>query len=360
MSGESDGWQILGASVRGASHRRKGTPNEDAWGMWRSDDGVLAMGVVADGHGDSQSLRSHVGSRLAVEAMRQVVREQREIWRGASRSRAEQLAQRSVEMVVRRWRTLVARDLMSNPLSPHEFDGEDVEHPAKVVLDPMRAYGTTLLAVVVTPRYFVLFGLGDGDLLIVGGDGSCEPVFAEDERLVANETTSLCMSTSIDEFRFQVLERGGAIRQELVLLCTDGVSNAFRHLNGFYRLGTDLLEDLYNRCARDIERDLPQWLEDFSHQGSGDDVTLCMVVAPDLRATDEEASVNEDICVRPERSLNSTHWDQETEPCSLPARHTPVQSGDSGLGDDMGSSTGLWSDMWEWVSRTWKNSKERR
>ena len=37
--------------------------------------------------------------------------------------------------------------------------------------DPMRAYGATLLAALITPNYLLLLQLGDGDILIVDSAG---------------------------------------------------------------------------------------------------------------------------------------------------------------------------------------------
>src|SRR5207245_523887 len=64
----------FGHSIRGATHRRNSLPNQDALGLLNADggDGPIVV-AVADGHGSSRCPRSHVGSRLAVNAAVHVV-----------------------------------------------------------------------------------------------------------------------------------------------------------------------------------------------------------------------------------------------------------------------------------------------
>ncbi|MDQ3699739.1 MAG: protein phosphatase 2C domain-containing protein, partial [Chloroflexota bacterium] len=62
-------WRVVGTSVRGASHRRHGLPNQDALRWWpESGLGPPLVLAVADGHGSAKCFRSDVGSRLAVAA----------------------------------------------------------------------------------------------------------------------------------------------------------------------------------------------------------------------------------------------------------------------------------------------------
>lgn len=313
MSGKESATRVLGASVRGASHVRKGKPNEDAWGMWRSDNGAVVMGAVADGHGSEKSVRSHIGAQLAVEAARQVVAGEGPRWREATIDETRALSRKIPTSLVAKWQCLVAEDLLRNPLRPHEFDGLSEEARRRVVLDPARAYGTTLLMTIVVDSIRICAAIGDGEILLVQ-DGQCTPAFAADERFIANETASLCLPDAVKEFRVSLVEEPANCRQGLVVLCTDGVSNAFRSTEGFYQLGSDLLLDLQERSDEEILQDLPLWLEEFSSQGSGDDVTLCMVMAG---KDDESSSTSVRASGRPKTELIPLD-EAETEPCTFP------------------------------------------
>lgn len=61
----------VGASVRGYRHAGAGAPNQDAWGRYRSSSGHVA--VVCDGVGSCEL--SHLGSRAACAAVREVARQ---------------------------------------------------------------------------------------------------------------------------------------------------------------------------------------------------------------------------------------------------------------------------------------------
>ena len=342
MSGNAEVWRVLGASVRGTSHRRKGTPNEDAWGRWHSAEHQLAMGVVADGHGDSRSVRSHVGSRLAVESVRQVVEDRATRWGSADADRQKEVATASAKAVVARWRRLIAEDLMRNPLRAHEFDKLEPEAAEEVLLNPVVAYGTTMLMTIVAPDGIAHIGIGDGDILNVDTDGCSRAVFGEDSPYVANETASLCMDNPVDAVRVEVQNRAYSGDPALVLLCTDGVSNAFRRREGFYQLGADLIDDIEDRSDEAVAEDLPGWLEDFSSQGSGDDVTACILVAPAAEQDHDNMVKTEQQQAGEESPASSSleNWEQKTEPCDLPGNHSserPVRPGSARLnyaGDD--------------------------
>ncbi|HEY5139225.1 MAG TPA: protein phosphatase 2C domain-containing protein, partial [Methylococcales bacterium] len=61
-------WQVLGKSIRGASHERKGLENQDHIDYTRGPDGELPLCLaISDGHGSKNHFRSAIGSRLAVE-----------------------------------------------------------------------------------------------------------------------------------------------------------------------------------------------------------------------------------------------------------------------------------------------------
>lgn len=274
-------WLVTGSSVRGSSHRRARTPNQDAILMLPGDrDGPLV--AIADGHGSARSFRSDVGARLAVAAAARCVREARPAFGSMSDvGKVERRARALSGEIVASWREMVAADLREQPFSDVELAtlqevGEDAfEH---IRVEPLVAYGATLLLCVAFGRRLAMLQIGDGDILVVsGGD---DPTIARpipaDERLVGNVTTSLCVADADRDFRVAALEIDGPRAPELVIMTTDGYANSFVDDAAFLQAGPDVLRMLHQRGIDWVGEQLPAWLEAASRQGSGDDITMAI------------------------------------------------------------------------------------
>ncbi len=223
---DAAGWSGAAASMRGAAHDRTGRPNEDAVSLRASRTGVAFLGAaVADGHGGQRYVRSATGARLAVSVALDAVDQW---WPGVA-ERADEELRRSAELelipvIVDRWRRATADHLADEPFaaSEHEAAGIDLS------VEPVVAYGATLLVALATADRLVFAQLGDGDIIVAGPDGVSSPI-PEDERLVGGQTTSLCLPRAEQDFRVQV-EAGADI--DLVIVSSDGYGNSFRHLLG--------------------------------------------------------------------------------------------------------------------------------
>ena len=262
-------WQVVGQSVRGATHERNGLPNQDAiYWLPASGRGASAVVAVADGHGSARYSRSHIGAALAVERSVQLMDEflnsQAE---GDNLSLIKHAAEEWLpRALVRNWSSAIDDHLRTDPLSPEEqYGGES-----------SIAYGTTLLIAAVTERFICYLQLGDGDILTVNDCGEVSRPLAKDERLLGNETTSLCATDAWRDFRinFQPLTQS---HPALVLLSTDGYPNSFRDEPGFFKVGSDLLQMIEEHGLARVAADLAGWLRDATHAGSGDDVTLGII-----------------------------------------------------------------------------------
>lgn len=274
-------WQVIGKSVRGAAHVRSGLPNQDAIGWFPAAGiGPPLLLVVSDGHGGARYFRSDVGARLAIEAVVTVVEE---FLRNSREVQNLSIAKRWAEEklpheIVRRWRDAVADHLTSTPIGAGDWEwldtAEGTSRRRQVALEPVVAYGATLLGVLVTESYILHIQLGDGDIVTVSTSGEVmRPPVPGDERLIANETTSLCMRESWRDFRlfFQVLS-GSA--PALILVSTDGLSNSFRDESAFLSVGTDLLHMIQSDGPQALRETTETWLREVSEEGSGDDISL--------------------------------------------------------------------------------------
>lgn len=274
-------WRAIGRSVRGASHVRAGLPNQDAI-QWfpESGDGPPLIITVSDGHGSPRNFRSDVGARIAVKEATRLIRElllegQPDPDKLSAIKRTAQ--ERLPGELTRRWRQNVARHLEDHPITPEELDLLEQRRDAKarrsIERDPHLAYGATLLSVLVTGGFVLYLQLGDGDILTVSDAGEVTRPMPRDPRLIANETTSLCMPEAWQEVRINFQARYGP-HPALILLSTDGYANSFVNDDAFRKVGSDILDILRTDGVGMVEENLSTWLNDASAAGSGDDITM--------------------------------------------------------------------------------------
>jgi serine/threonine protein phosphatase PrpC len=285
-------WRVIGETVPGASHLRAGIPNQDAILQVReSGRGLPLVLSVSDGHGSHKCFRSDRGSRFAVRRGAQLVAEFLDELRG--RADPAEIESRAGEYLprefARRWREAVEADLKARPFAAEELDGlekKDGARARKLVEDnPLLAYGATSLTVAVEETFILYLQLGDGEILTVSESGEVLRALPEDERLFANETTSLCTPDAERNFRFRLQPLTGG-PPALVLLTTDGYANSFSEAAGFLKVGSDLLEMLRSDGFDFVNSNVRGWLEEATRSGSGDDCTLAVICRMDaLRQT---------------------------------------------------------------------------
>jgi hypothetical protein len=140
------------------------------------------------------------------------------------------------------------------------------------------AYGATLIVVAITECYILYLQIGDGDILAVGDDGeSVEVPIPPDTSMVGNETASLCLPGAQNLFRsnFWRLEDR---RPSLIAVSTDGYSNSFADTLSFQKIGPDFLRLIRTHGVEHVCREVESWLDKASERGSGDDITLGLIV----------------------------------------------------------------------------------
>jgi serine/threonine protein phosphatase PrpC len=277
MSG-SVTWDVLGASVRGATHTRNKAPNQDAIAWYapahREDCLILA---ISDGHGAPRYVRSHKGAKLAVKLAVELLQEF-----AADENAIEELSLlpdhadgRLPRTLVRSWQSAVRHDIAAHPFTAAEELILD-QHQRNDDDGRVRAYGATLLAALITQHYLLLLQLGDGDILIVDNAGRvARPPMPLDPRLIANQTTSLCGPTAWTDMRayFQAFSTRPPA---LVMLATDGYFNSFANESGFTAAATDILEAIRTQGSHQTRIQLPGWLRATSKAGSGDDISVAI------------------------------------------------------------------------------------
>ena len=295
---------MIGGSVRGASHARTGLPNQDALGwLQKAGSGRLLIVAASDGHGSAKYFRSHVGSRLAVEAAIALAQEflngQPDLKNLSAIKRTAE--ERLPQELSRRWKEAVEAHIGSNPITVEELDAleksDGVNARETISSKPTHAYGATILTVLVEESFILYLQLGDGDILLVSDGGGVERPLPRDERLFANETTSLSSQSAWSDFRFGFQTLVGP-PPALILLSTDGYANSFVNEDAFLKVGTDLLEMIRADGLDKVSDSLEAWLTEASASGSGDDITLALICRTGaLKSPDEDLPVNENSTV---------------------------------------------------------------
>lgn len=274
-------WRVVGASVKGASHERRGIENQDAihWIDSETAESEPKILAIADGHGSAKSFRSAQGATFAVRGTTEILHE---FLTTSAPSLDFSAMRRWVEeelprRVVLAWQTAVADHLTIKPLTELELgklntsDGDTARRT--VALSPTLAYGSTVLAVAIFESHLLFVQIGDGDILVVAENGDVQRPLAGDARLIANETTSLSSNNAWRDFRV-ALHDMDVLNPALILVSTDGYANSFRDEANFLLVGSDLLKMFEADGLDEIVRQLPTWLEEASRSGSGDDITV--------------------------------------------------------------------------------------
>lgn len=314
---------MIGETVPGASHLRAGIPNQDALLCVRQSSARLPLIVsISDGHGSNKCFRSDRGSRFAVRVGARLLDELIH-GRHAALPPAE-IESRARESLtaefIKRWRALVAADLKREPFREEEFarmiekDGANARR--LVEANPHLAYGATSLSFLLTPVYALYLQLGDGEMITVSAEGEIGQPLPGDARLLANETTSLCLEKAADDFRFAVHSHGAGDLPALILLTTDGYYNSFSTTAGFHQVGSDLLHMLRERDGFDaVNRGVKGWLEEATAAGSGDDCTLAIICRMDAltaaASSSDAASTNLSPATAP-----TTHAASDEQPAT--------------------------------------------
>jgi serine/threonine protein phosphatase PrpC len=322
-------WQTAHLSLQGDKHVRDGSPCQDDSDSRAFEDGTWAYVVVADGHGSERHFRSGSGSKLAVATMHDVFQsflgKTGELGE-PSPAELEELWEERAREIVRRWRAKVHSDLVKNPaLVPGRTDGERglvrylddfarrngyaqlellfwqlrrFEQYAKEVIsqeaealgplpyftDPRwdqakyggwqaKAYGTTLLGVLVGPETLHWVQIGDGAMVqIVGGVASY--LIPPPAEAVGNLTPSLCDEDAEKKIRYGTMPIRSGQMPSGIVLATDGVPNSYDDNTGFFKFCQDIAQRADTSSA--FSEDLPKWLKTISRNGSGDDVSVAL------------------------------------------------------------------------------------
>jgi Protein phosphatase 2C len=270
-------WSAVAASCTGASHQTAGSANQDAYATLTVD-GVTVV-AVADGHGDPSHFRSRHGARMAVDVAVELT-SRAALGAAGPQDLHASLERQVMPQVVIDWRRNVLDHVRSDPIVE---DGKE-KRVGSGDQALVRAYGTTLIALVATPTALGIAQIGDGDAVAAFVDGGVIRPLPDDPALDGIHTSSLSQVDAVDSMRVSVLDLD-ARSLALALAVTDGFAAPQVDGVGWWRqVGDQLATHLREHGSRWIREKLPGWLEEPARTG-GDDTTMAILLNAALEPT---------------------------------------------------------------------------
>ena len=285
MSRSYETWTAIGESVRGAAHIRGGLPNQDAVNCQMGNGAPPVAIAVADGHGSPRCIRSSDGAaiavRVAVDTAIGFFKDTHDLPLSAIK---DVFLHRFPAAVLRAWQNAVCEHLTIMPFSIAELSATNDARPGEYThthapeQPDFYAYGTTLLLVLAGEGFIFYFQLGDGDILTMQDKhNEVKRPLVKDLALIANETTSLCMPNAVKFVRTK-FDATRDTPPQLIMISTDGYYNSYSSEPSFSQVAADLLDFINSNGIDYVENNLADWLNEVSLQGSGDDVSLALLV----------------------------------------------------------------------------------
>jgi hypothetical protein len=279
------------------------------------NDENVSIAVVADGHGDPSCFRSDVGSKTAVACARSgiynFVKDLKEYLSipnektgkipdpPSHRELEKSIREKLIKQTVASWNMQVMKHYQENPFTEKELEGVSEKYRERYKPEYKggkhlsHAYGTSLIAVAITPWYWFAYHIGDGRFTVLYEDASGGQPVPWDEKCFLNVTTSIC-----DE---DILDRGEkGVRAYLSLhsekappvaffCCSDGIDDNYpadEKINAecLYRLYREIAvtfaEDGYeSTCGQDGRSgQIKDLANGFATKGKGDDTSLAGIV----------------------------------------------------------------------------------
>lgn len=286
-----DGGSLLGSflvfstSVVGADHLLNEKKCQDSSMHFTGDGFILA--VVCDGHGGDEYFRSDIGSLLAAQAAvdslthipflsalkNSVISE--------NAVKQEAIILQVKKSIIARWNELISAHFEENPFAEDEL--EAVPEKAKREYEKgeafERAYGTTLIASLLTETGWLGLQIGDGNCVVIDHCGIYTQPIKIDEECFLNTTTSICDKNAINKFYHAFIAK----LPNAVFIGTDGIDNCFAGSQGLF--------DFYKRVKHqfvtlsdtfhgfdEAKLELQDYLPRLSQKGSGDDISIGLIL----------------------------------------------------------------------------------
>jgi len=285
-------YEYSSSTVIGASHLRNGIPNQDSIDVYcgEQDEEPFKIFALSDGHGSDKYFRSDTGSKIAVEKAIEVLKaffKEVNYFKDIDPLEIEiDIIDKIPRRIEDEWKKTVLDHLKTYPFTEDELNKLYKKEGEKsldfIKRKPGHAYGATLLAAAVIKNYILLFQLGDGDILFLDKKKRVFCPLKSDERLIGNDTTSLCMRDAFKDFRSRIIRLTSSEIPELILMSTDGYSKSYTSEDDFFKVARDIADFIHKDGIKIIQDNLSTWLDTTSKYGCGDDVSACIILPTEI------------------------------------------------------------------------------
>lgn len=263
-------------SVQGASHIKKNKICQDA--ALSYTDEICSIAVVCDGHGGDDYIRSDIGAKIAAEVALTNIKDfvsntSLDTMREKERIVALKQLQNSI---IYSWNEKIGEHEKENPFTEQEL--ENISEKAKIkycsedinVKRIESAYGTTLIAIVVTNKYWFGIQIGDGKCVSIDENGCFTQPIPWDEKCFLNATTSICDKKASENFRNIYSE----LIPVAIFIGSDGIDDSFKTEEQLYNLYKTVLYSFSTTEFDEAKKALEEYLPRLSLKGSGDDMSI--------------------------------------------------------------------------------------
>lgn len=271
-------FKAFNLTVQGASHIKKNRECQDASKSFFCADYGIA--VVCDGHGGEDYIRSAIGSEMASQIALDNIKEFiLQVDKDYLRRHFDELLYSLEGSIISMWRDKIRNHWECNPITEEEKSRLSDKAIKRYLINGSiaSAYGTTLIAVVVTKNYWFCFQVGDGRCVWIDKNSYFDQLKLDDKCFL-NATTSLCDSNALEHFHDYYSEE----IPPAVFVGSDGIDDCFKNNEQLYNFYKTIC---YSFGTTDIDQavaELNDFLPRLSKKGSGDDVSIASVLNMDL------------------------------------------------------------------------------
>lgn len=290
-----ENYKSFSVTIRGEEHVKVNKVCQDA-SVHYSDD-LVEIAIVADGHGSDDYFRSHVGSKIAVEVAFDVLMPLAHQLAGFNEEELENFrndyTQQNALMVEVKgkiadlWRERIRIHHDENEFTEEDLESLSMRYVHRYLNERIFnwAYGTTLIATVVTKACWFAVQLGDGNCVEYYPQRGFVESMPKDPRCEGEVTTSLCQADALDSFRhilnFDI--------PQMVFVHTDGIDDTILpdevRYDTYRAIGGSFIKD-FECGVENIEKNI---LTHIAKNWKKDDTSLAGIVR--MEGLTEEAQI---------------------------------------------------------------------
>ena len=269
--------QVFDLSVIGDRHVKKKAICQDSALSYCDD--KMGVAIVCDGHGGKKYFRSHRGAKLAAETTLKAILDLmrcEDQMNGELSDNPDQVLEQLEQKIIENWNQAVNQDVEKNPFSEAELmvlygaDRLIFEHKFEV----KSAYGTTIIAFVISPEFCFGLQIGDGKCCAIDLDGKVFQPIPWDNNCILNVTTSIINDSALANFRHYFSES----LPVAVYVGTDGIDDSFADIENLYDFYRQITRSFTTLEFDKVVNQLSEFLSKLSETGSGDDVSLAAIL----------------------------------------------------------------------------------